>query len=256
MAFEADAEMGLAGRFIHAQSWWIASELCRRKSTLYVRGDRPMGGFYRGLTVTSHDWDESGVLNAVFMNGHGRIHIHAGRISTEQITWAQTFASEFPHDIVKQIETSLGWATPTADATTRRSLIYRVLAACLWQRVNDRLPWSVVDGLAAGGYDSWTGEVSDDFLGEFFGAQQGVDSLRASPQGSGRNGIAQPGPLSVTLPRVWVLLRGTQNTAVLLDTGILYRRGEPPVDLLAVYRKHNRLDDVASIVLASEHSKH
>lgn len=256
MAFEVDAETGLAGRFIHAQAWWIASELCRRKSTLYVRDDRPADGFYHGLSVTSHDWDESGVLNAVFMNGHGRIHIHAGQISTEQITWAQTFASEFPHDVVKQIETSLGWATSPADVTTRRSLIYRVLAACLWQRVNDRLPWSVVDGLTAGEYDSWTGEVSDGFLGEFFGAQQGVDSLRTSLQRSGRSGIAHSDPLSVALPRVWVLLRGTQNAAVLLDTGILYRRGEPPVDLLEVYRKHNRIDDVASIVLASEHAKH
>ena len=162
----AVAPLEPAQRFVLAQAWWIASELCRRRSSLRVLETWPMGGFYHGLEVGEHE-----VKRWVFMNFVGSIHLHVGKSEVEPVTWAHVMAAQSPHEVVRMIEAQMSWRSPSADRTTPRSLTYRVLAACLTYCLNDRNPWMVADGRTEAGVSEWT-DGDPTFLDEFDGAQR------------------------------------------------------------------------------------
>lgn len=218
-----------APRFVAAQAWWVASELCRRRSRLRVLETWPMDGFYHGLEI-----GVPGEKCRVFMNFHGSIHLHDGDHEHQGIKWTELLEAPTPHTVVREIESRMGWLVTSADSTTPRSLTYRVLAACLTRRLNDRREWTVVDGSTQAGVDLWGTEPNLSFLDDFEGARTLIDR---SAQDRG-------------LSSLW-LLREDERPAVLLSSrGRMYRHSGSEVDLMAVYRQHRDVDEVATAVLA------
>ena len=65
----------------------------------------------------------------VDLNRNGHIHLHG---DSNGVSWADAFASNSSHDLVKQLEQRRGWpphlSTP---ATTPTSLVYRLISRLL-----------------------------------------------------------------------------------------------------------------------------
>lgn len=229
MSRDAHPQVAPAPRFVLAQAWWLASELCRRNSQLRIVDAWPLDGFYHGLEVGVHQNEDH-----VFMNLLGRIHQnpHSFTAEFEPIEWSRALGAESPHEIVKEIERNMRWTSTTTVSTTPRSLVYRCIASILATRINDRERWEVADAFTAGGFVEWP-----EFLDEFEGCRLALQ----------KDTIADPPPST----RVWALKRGRAIVSVLSDMGILFHRDSAQQDLMAAYRSRRRLDDVTSLILDS-----
>lgn len=215
-----------APRFVHAQAWWIASELCRRNSSLRVLEAWPLDGFYHGLEVGQK-------LNAdhIFMNYLGSIHLFPKGSESEgssKLAWEMAYRAESPHEMVKQIETTMSWSTHGAEPANPRSLVYRVIARILSAEINDRAQWTVGSTY---GPDQQFAEWPE-ILSEYEGCRLAL-----------QNDTATETPAS---SRVWVVKRDRSDVLLLSDLGFAFFRASAPVDLMKIYKKRRRLDDVVA----------
>lgn len=225
---DAQPQFAPAPRFVLAQAWWLASELCRRNSRLRIVDAWPLGGFYHGLEVgEQQDHDH------VFMNFLGRIHQnpHSFSAEFEPIEWTRVIGAESPHEIVKEIERRMRWEINGADPTTARSLVYRCIASILATKIDDRERWGVADAYTHGGFVEWP-----EFLDEFDGCRVALQKDTSSSA-----------PAST---RVWVLKRGQTIMALLSDMGFLFQRDAPPRNLVPAYKARRRLEDVTTLILS------
>jgi hypothetical protein len=217
-----------APRFVLAQAWWIASELCRRNSHLRILDAWPLDGFYHGLEV-----GEKLNQDYVFLNFLGHIHYFPSSSHLDGPSWGRVLGAESPHEVVKEIENAMEWGSDGADPTTPRSLVYRTIAAVLSARIDDRERWSVAAAYTVGGFVDWP-ELLDEYQGCRLALQK--DTLASPPPST----------------RVWVLQRGGTSVAVMSDLGLLFAKGMAPTDLMKVYRRRRKLADVVSLVLADQ----
>ena len=224
-----------APRFVLAQAWWIASEICRRQSHLRVLESWPLDGFYHGLEIGYE-------LNQphIFMNLVGRIHffpfaptVSLFEADPEPIPWARVLGAESPHEIVKVIEGFMGWTNPTADATTPRSLVYRLIAAVLSANIDDRERWNIASAYGEGGFEEWP-SLLDDYQGCRLALQKDTQMM--------------PPPST----RVWLIKRGRDTVTVLSELGLLFSRHGDPVDLMSIYKRRHELSDVVAVCLTGE----
>ena len=222
-----------AGRFVAAQSWWIASELARRND-LAVYEMHPGGGMYDVLTLTSRpgwELDE----RRLEMNRAGRLHLHPQ--TTGWMTWEEVIGRPDPHTVVRLVEEALGLHPDphphNKPTTTRRSLTYRVLARALTITLDDRHRWDVRMGF-----------LDDSSL--YPGEQHGFDLERTH-----KTAVAHAQTLTAAedddpFTHLWVLGYDLWSpdrhvAAVISDDARLFRGGEKkPVDLMALYTKHGR----------------
>jgi hypothetical protein len=211
-----------AERFTLEQGWWIAAELCRRHSRLSAFATVFLGGHYHGPQVVDL---LRPAAPTVFFNQKGRIHFRDLRPEAEPITWQEVLAADGPHDIVKRIETTLGLGTGSADATTARSVGYRVVSALLTRGLNDRHRWDVAFSIQ----DNLT----------FITA---APALKAFPTLSIPAGLRDQ-ELGDRLRRVIVVTRGAVPVVAIAD-GRAHFRTSDNIDLFAVYQRRRRLDDV------------
>ena len=210
----------LAQRWTVAQSWWIASEICRRNDELRIDQDHD-GDALRLHVRRDLPRDSGGAKHVTFHTVHGIEHVEP----SQWISWVQVFGTDDPHGWVQRIEQSFAWALPTASPTSGRSLAYRTIARILTDTVNDRVRPEVVS------WDTMLGATPHDlsWLSLFDGAASGP-----TPHGHVRDA-----PL-------WVLFRGgRQGVLVISERGTAHRRdGAGPVDLLARYQERRHMDDV------------
>lgn len=215
-----------APRFIQAQAWWIGSELARRNSELLIIEAWPNGGFYHGLEVRH---SRSGAHT--FFNFDGSLHLHDVDPAIDRVTWPETLNAQDPHEIVRIIETRMGWGRPAADATTRRSLTYRLFAALLALKMNDRKPWGIAHGYNFDGLDY--NEPEPAYLQDFVHLARAVRDTPREFDGS-----------HLPLEHTWVIKRGGSAVAVVTDRAALFTRESEPVDLMGSYARRRYLDDV------------
>ncbi|WP_396137140.1 hypothetical protein [Curtobacterium sp. BRD11] len=210
----------LAERWTVPQSWWIASELCRRDSTLRVVQDYADGSLR--LRVSRDLPRDSG--------GEPHITLHPvrgieGLGPAQWSTWPMVFGESDPHAWIKRIESKFGWALGPTPATTTRSLTYRLIAQILAGTVNQR------HQIRAISWNSMLGSTPHDssWLSNF----RGVESVLA-PSGRPQD------------PPLWVLFReSSAGLLVLSESGFAYRRdGHKPTDLMARYTNRRYMDDV------------
>lgn len=211
-----------AARIVHAQAWWIASELARRNRKVLVRHTFPFD-FYTGLEVR-----ETGSPDFVFLNFGGAIHLlHHGQ--QDRIGASVAVEAQSPHAVIQRIEEVIGWRGK-ASATTARLLAYRVIAALLALKQNARLPHTVT------AMESWgRGDFPAEYAA-FPGARtEAVNSLDQAEVPVG----------------MWVLRADRTAIAIFSERARMYVPEQPKFDFMGQYRKSGRnLDAVISSVLA------
>jgi hypothetical protein len=226
-----DSRFSPARRFVIAQSWWIASELCRRHPSRRVYEMHPGGGQSDVLRIWGPSGDnpqESKIL--CDLNRDGTIHV----TEDERITWPAVFEAESPHEVVKAIEQSRGQSLHhRAPATTPTSLVYRVGARFLATRIDDRARWDL--RMEFGDSSGAPGSSSRGFARRF------PSALRAFERAGERMTAYDPGE------HFWGVLSDDECVAVLDDAGLLHSpAGE--LTLMPIYRTRKRLDDVMAAV--------
>ncbi|PPH34525.1 hypothetical protein C5C53_15340 [Rathayibacter sp. AY1E3] len=230
-AYDEDEDMPVpdpAERFTHEQGWWIASELCRRHSRLSAFAAIFLDGHYHGPQVVDRLRPSS---PGVFFNQKGRIHFLGLRPEVEPITWQEVLAAENPHEIVQRIEVTLGLGSSSADATTARSIGYRVVSGLLTRGLNDRRPWDVVFSI-------------EDHLTHISPAP----ALQSFPNLPIPSGLRAE-ELGDRLRRILVMTRGGDPVLAVDEDGRAHLRTGEHVDLLTVYKRRRRLDDVLDEVM-------
>lgn len=140
---DASAEDGLTGRvadrFALQQSWWIASEVARRNGNLLisqVEDDDSYGLLivHRGPVGDRVQFDLP--QGALWQNADGIV---------ERLGWHEVIASDDPHAAVRRVEQGAGFGVPAQAApTNRRTIVYRLAAAILAAKLDDRHSWQIV----------------------------------------------------------------------------------------------------------------
>lgn len=224
-----------APRFMIAQSWWIAAELCRRHPLLRAYEMHPGGGQSDVLRIWGPRRGALGETDVlVDMNREGTIHLRDEEPSA-WITWAEVMAAQSPHAIVKRIEEFQGLRlTRQAPSTTATSLVYRAIARLLNDKLNDRHPWDVrMEFLDSSDSD---GSGRRRFVDAFPSAAEALVRARS------RASVVDPAE------HFWAILREGECRAVLDDAGVLHRSNGAPIELLPVYRRRRRLFDVLAVL--------
>ena len=226
-------------RFKLEQTWWVASELARRSGG-YLTEFSVQDGFYFGLEMRRGGAENDG---RVSFNYGGSLHFWPGKSSSDQhshesIPSANLLASDDPHHMVKQIESIMGWRVTNTAATNPRTLVYRVISGLLSASLNHQ------DGLMAirdQSFIEWGGQRE-------YASEQIVPFTQHLPELL-RNSAEKH-------PNLWLLFAGNLNSpqgrrvqVALSETGFLLMPKRKPVDLMAIYRKRNRLNDVIARVL-------
>jgi hypothetical protein len=210
----------LAERLTIAQSWWIASELCRRDSTLRIDQDYADGS--RRLRVSRDLPRDSGGMPHVTLHPVRGVE---GLGPAQWTSWPMVFSENNPHAWVNRIESKFGWAPGPTPSTTTRSLTYRLIAQILASTVNQRHQIQVIS------WNSMLGSTPHD--SSWLSIFEGVESVLA-PSGRPQD------------PPLWVLFRGGEEGVIVLsESGLAFRRdGNKQIDLMARYTKRRFLDDV------------
>lgn len=206
-----------ADRFIDAQLWWVASELCRRHPSL-------------GLVETVYD--EVGTVVEAMGEVDGRA-VQVGFSRTAGIAIkdrefavapAALLEQVNPHALVRKVEDAHGMGKPAeTPPTTPVTIGYRAIAWLLAASVNSRHSWTVRGERAEDPHVikdlSWLGSARS------WGS---LDPLRArwieEPD-------LYPGPVS----HLWLLMRDLEPVA-LFDRYGYVRTAEASTDLLERYR--------------------
>ncbi|WP_062073667.1 TY-Chap2 family putative peptide chaperone [Demequina sediminicola] len=222
-----------ADRFIDAQLWWVASELCRRHPRL-------------GLVETV--FDEVGtVVEAVGLIGAREARVGFSRVAGIAIKDRQfgvappaLLEQVNPHAILRQIEQAHGMGAPIDTPPTNGVTIgYRAIAWILGAMVNSRHSWTVR------GERRTDPHVLDDL--EWMGGAgdwPAMAKLRANWQEAEDDGALY----EVELAHAWVILRDLEPVAVVDRYGdLITARGA--VDVLGTYRAFG--DDLGRAVEAA-----
>lgn len=222
-----------AQRFILEQSWWIASELCRRHSNLRIYELHPGGGMYDVLRVFDPLLAQPGEGGVIDMNRAGRIHLHDVP-GYAPIEWNEAISAESPHQLVKILEGHRRWAlNQQSPPTTRASLSYRVLSRVLSSKLNDRERWDVrslyadVDSLSAG--------VREHLSTAF----PGVESLTRELRETTAPGV----PVE---SRLWAITRAEKPVLLLDDRGFAYTTSGSRIDLFERYSTGASVDTIVA----------
>lgn len=212
-----------ADRFVEAQLWWVASEICWRHPHLRMR---ELVGDQVGSFVEVVSWPDADQLRIGFSRVGGiRIYGHDGFVVPPPELLEQANA----HAIVKRLELEHGIGLPERrEPTTRETIGYRAIAWILGAMVNSRYCWtlrgerpddpSVVHGGPwLDGVLRWPSIAA---LRERWGTEAAHDALYQSAPA-----------------HAWVLMRDLEPVAVFDLYGCAHtERGA--VDLLARYREH------------------
>ncbi|WP_156160550.1 TY-Chap2 family putative peptide chaperone [Demequina soli] len=127
-----------ADRFVDAQLWWVASELCRRHPRLRIRElvQDELGSF---IEVVS--WPDTSALRIVCSRVAGiRIVGHDDFL----VAPADLLEDPNPHAVLKAVEAAHGIGGPGRfPRTTRETIGHRAIAHVLSTMVNSRHSWTV-----------------------------------------------------------------------------------------------------------------
>lgn len=191
-----------ASRFVIAQSWWIASEIVRRHSSLTIRETHPGDGLYDCLTLV--DAAQHRILD---LNRHGRLHV-PGNEDFEPLPWSATMTAAGGHDVVKTLEKAAGLAPPVkAAASGPKVLAYRLIARVLTSLVDDRHTWDARNA---------------DFAG--------------TPRASALERFGYLETRGKSRDEFWILSKDGEPVAALGVDGVLESQSSMPVELLPAYR--------------------
>lgn len=127
-----------ADRFVDAQHWWIAAELCRRhpEFAMLEVGHEEMGS---SIAVLG---EVEGCAARVGLSRVGGIRVSG--VDDFCIAPPEVLSEPNAHGVLKRVERALGVPAPSHNMrTTRENIGYRVIAQILTTKVNDRRSWTL-----------------------------------------------------------------------------------------------------------------
>ncbi|WP_262103908.1 hypothetical protein [Arthrobacter sp. Marseille-P9274] len=211
--------LSFSHRLIRPQSWWIATELCRRHPQFRIVETHPGGGMYDCLGLH----DDRVNVTAVHLNRNGSIHVgHGARPGS--FGWAEAFSRD-SFEFIEHLEDLMGLKAPNSTSTTTaRLLCYRVITNILLQSMNARKPWDA-HCLEEAFCDD---EGKKKFVTQFPGIE--LDTERSDSS-----------YLDGSIARHWMLRRKDGRPELVLnDDGMLYRRDSRPTDLYKLFKGNSR----------------
>lgn len=232
-------QISLADRFALQQTWWIASELCRRHPELLI--SRLQDSEQNQLLLV-HDGPTG---KRVQFGLTGGIKYEQGG-TVRQIDWPSIIAQHNAHDVLKRLEHGTGWGSPTdTPATTHRTLVYRIVAKLLALNLDDRHEWQAVPLPILGDEDE---PVSA------WGLLDQFPSLRDAADGyleyATALAAADEHETAFWHEPLWMLLRDMEPVAVLDEAGTVHLAETTPVDLMDAYDSVERdLNPVVGFLL-------
>lgn len=210
-----------ADRFVDAQLWWAASELCRRHSQLGI------------IETVFTDW--GALIEAVGEVDGTAVRVGFSRVAgiviqdrDFQVTPIELLEQSNPHAVLRRIECEVGIGKPADTPPTNEDTIaYRAIAWILNAMLNSRHSWTVrgerANDPSVGESVGWMGTASE---------WPSVVSLR---QRWAELDAAGELYSSVPVAQAWVLLRDLEPVAVFDRHGTVHTlRG--PAGLLTAYR--------------------
>ena len=222
-----------ADRFIDAQLWWVASELCRRHPRL-------------GLVETVFDGVGS-VVEAVGLIDGRNVRVGFSRVAgiaikdrEFSVAPAALLEQVNPHGVLKRIEDAHGMGAPADTPPTNGITIgYRAIAWLLNAAVNSRHSWTVRGERTSDPHVladlSWMGGA---------GEWPSMAKLKANWQEAEDDGALY----EVEVSHAWVLMRDVEPVAVVDRYGSMHTTGGA-VNLLGTYRALG--DNLARAVVAA-----
>jgi hypothetical protein len=216
--------LDLADRFALQQTWWLASELCRRHPEVLI--SRVQDAQLNQLLIVH----EGATGKRVQFGLVGGIkYEHDGAV--QQIDWASIIARHNAHDVLKHLESETGWGIPRdTPATTHRTLVYRIIAKLLALNLDDRHAWQAVPLPILGDEDepitAWS--VREQFPSLRDIASGYLEEATALAADTEPETVFWHEPL-------WVLLRDMEPVAVLDEAGTAHLHEASTVDLMEAY---------------------
>jgi hypothetical protein len=217
-----------ARRYVIEQSWWLASELCRRHPHLRIYEMHPADGMYDVLRVFVPLTDPVGMGEVIDMNREGRIHLHDVE-TFKPVSWSAALAAQDPHDIVKQIESWRGWElTRKGPATTPTTLVYRLISRVLTKNLNGRNRW----------------DARSIYLDHAIQSSRRIEFIDAFPAAEGiLTELRESTPEEQDCAsRMWVILRDETPMMLLDDRGFAHSKDGTRTELLPLYKTSGSLD--------------
>lgn len=215
-------EFVAADRFVDAQLWWVASELCRR---------------HPRLSLTETEFDEVGTVLEAVGNIEGR-EVRVGFSRTAGIAikdrdfhvpLPELFTKVNPHEVLKRIDHAHGMGKPEDTPPTNGATIgYRAIAHILNAMVNSRYSWTLRGERASDPH------VLQD-LAWFGAAATWPTMLWLKARWIEEEALVQ---LYETAPtQAWLLMRDLEPVAVFDRYGSVHT-SHGKADLLQVYREN------------------
>jgi len=219
-----------ADRFVDAQHWWIASELCRRHPELLLL-ENAIDGY-------------GNVIEALGAIGDRKLRIGFSRVAGIQVQGVDGFCvpppalldEANPHAILKRLERASGVRESSRTVgTTRQNIGYRVISQTLAMTINSRHSWTLrgerPDDPHVGASVDWLGEAAN---------WDSVKKLRRRWGADAAVGDLYPTPRA----QAWLLMRDLEPVAV-FDLYGCARMDGGTVDCIKKYR--SSAGDIASV---------
>lgn len=239
---DGDIIVRFADRFALQQSWWLASEIARRHGNLQI--SRVGDDTYQGILLV-HD-GSMGRRIQFDLPGGAAWQNKAGEV--ERMSWIDVFEADDPHAAVKRLERESGLGIPESAAETNlRTIVYRVAAALLAAKLDDRHSWQIVPApLVTSGVEA---DESLAMLRRFASTGPQIDYAYADMAELYDHATALG-----TTPRwhetFWTVLRDVEPVMILDEAGYAHLDGGVQINLLALYRGLGReVAAVAGVIL-------
>ncbi|MBI5160055.1 MAG: hypothetical protein HY996_01315 [Micrococcales bacterium] len=226
----------IAARFALQQSWWIASEIARRHGNLEISrvGDDRFGGI-----LLVHAGPEGPRVQFHLATGV-QWTTREGRL--ESLGWDEVIGSDDPHVVVRRLERAAGFGRPTSPAPTNpRTIVYRIAAALLASKIDDRHAWQVVPAPLLDEHPEETHAALAAFPStgrQIEHAWRDIAELREHAQATGRTAYWHE--------TFWFVLRDVEPVMVLDEAGYAHLPDGVRINLLDLYRSQGR--DIARVV--------
>jgi PAS domain-containing protein len=240
---EGDAvEFAFADRFVLQQAWWIASEVARRNPTLTIT--RTEGADNNPILLV-HDGATGPRVQFDLISGIKYVDTYG----LKEFSWLGAFAAPNSHEVVKHLESETRFGMPTSPppSTTKKTIVYRLIARTLAAMVDDRHSWQAVTAqiqTAAGQAEEEAQEALRAFPTAFDAIPGYLEEISAAIQRD------PEGDLLYWHQPMWFLLRDFEPVVVLDEGGYAHLAGGGRIDLLATYHAVGRdVGALASIVL-------
>lgn len=233
-----------ADRFALQQSWWIASEIARRHGGLLIS------------RVQDDDFNSILLVHDGPVGNRVQFDLAAGATwktldgDLERLSWREMLEYDNAHTAVKHLEENACFGTPTqAAVTNRRTIAYRLAAALLTAKIDDRHTWQIVPAPLASGETEMRESLA---LLEPFASTGPQIEYAFTDMAELYEQSTLVGRTPYWHEPLWLVLKDLETAMVLDESGYVHLADGVFLDLMDLYRALGRdIGALAGVALMS-----